>query len=191
MYQVNLIKGWHKVESYKEYKNKLSILFVVGIVVFLAIYIFLLINLYFKQQELTNLKEEGLYQSQLQYPVDKITKAVYGQKKLDQIKEIVLEYPEYYKIHNYLIKKILNQPEIEITDYNIQKGQSVDITLNANSLNHIFSLLNTLQEEQVVKNFVQLNIKGIKLMEADDTNEKTFIVDLNLEFSPSFVNDQT
>jgi len=157
----------------------------------MKIYIFLLINLYFKQQELTNLKEEGLYQSQLQYPVDKITKAVYGQKKLDQIKEIVLEYPEYYKIHNYLIKKILNQPEIEITDYNIQKGQSVDITLNANSLNHIFSLLNTLQEEQVVKNFVQLNIKGIKLMEADDTNEKTFIVDLNLEFSPSFVNDQT
>lgn len=188
MYKINLIKGWKKIKLYKKFRTWVGVGLIVLVSIMVVSYFGLFVYLVILQRELSSLSNNQ-YQSQAinQYSPEVVSKTIYGLQKLDQIRNIDQAYPDYYKIHQFLISKILKQKSFVIEEYSLKKNYFVDMTITTGKLADIFTFLNTLQSDKVIKSFQVLELERIALQNNDEKTGDSFIVELMLQFHPDFV----
>lgn len=136
------------------------------------------------QRKLANISnQQFLSQNTQVYSTETITRTIYSLRKLEQIRKVYLDYPDYYLYHQFLLTKIFKFGSFRLESYALTKGHEVSVSLVSKKLDHIFSLINLLESPQYSKYFSDFEIKSI-----DQTVDKTdnlvyFKIDFLLQFN--------
>lgn len=191
MYKVNLIKGWQKTESYKLYRNRLLFSLAAISVVLIGTYLFLLVRYVLLQRELTALSNNQLLSLQgQQYSVESLTKTLYSLKKIAQIEQIYLDYPDYFRYHKFLLKKILRYKTFSLDRYELNRQHQVKVSLISSSLDDILELINDLESPGVSKYFSSFDIQSVTMSQDKDSGNKVFVLDFSLQFNDLIINEK-
>lgn len=192
MYKVNLIRDGKTARLVKKYRNQ--ILLIMGFVSLglVVVYIALLIHFFVLQKQLTNItNEQFLTINGQSYTAEELTKALYSQKKLEQIKTIYLSYPEYYLYHQFLLDHIFKYKSFTIDDYALDKEHSVKVSLATDNLDDIFSLITTLESKKVAMYFDYFEIQNIELFKNTDNPASLYRIEFELEFNNKLLHEKT
>jgi len=191
MYKVNLIKGWQKTETYKVYRNRLLFaLFSISLILIIS-YVALFLRFILLQKQVATLSNQQFLSSTGQtYTTESLTKTLYSLKKLNEIKNIYLAYPDYYLYHQFLLKQIFKFKTFTIENYSLDKDHLVKVTLKSTVLEDIFTFLTTLEGDNVSRYFESFEIGSIEMSENKDRTERSFLLDFNLKFNNLLLNEK-
>lgn len=191
MYKVNLIRGWQSTIVYRKYRNQLILIMAIITFVFLVVYSLLFIRFLVLQKQLVVLSDKQYVSNTgQQYSTEELTKTLYSLKKLDQIKQVYVSYPEYVLYHRFLLNIILTFNSFTISNYTLNKEHVVNVALKTSNLNHIFDLIILLESPEISKYFSVLEINSVNTAK-DKKEETTFYqLDLVLKFNEELLNEK-
>ncbi|OGK66300.1 hypothetical protein A2313_03680 [Candidatus Roizmanbacteria bacterium RIFOXYB2_FULL_41_10] len=191
MYKINLIRGWKKSEIYRSYRSRWLIIMVSVTVFLLLFYLGLFIRFVLFQKELTTLSnKQYVTETGHEYTTEELTKALYGLKKLDQIKIVYSAYPEYYLYHQFLLNHIYQFDSFIVDNYKLDREHEVEVTLSTSKLDDIYKLINLLESPKVIKYFSLLEIRAINSVIDKKTELVTYKIDFILKFNELLFNEQ-
>ena len=192
MYKINLIRGWKKSEIYRSYRSRWLIIMASVTAFLLLFYLGLFIKFVLLQKELTMLSnKQYVTETGQEYTTEELTKALYGLKKLDQIKIVYSAYPEYYRYHQFLLNHIYQFDSFIVDNYKLDREHEVEVTLSTTKLDDIYKLINLLESPKVIKYFSLLEIRAINSVIDKKTEQVTYKIDFILKFNELLFNEQT
>jgi|GEM_PF-1509559 len=191
MYKVNLIKGWKKTGVYRSYRNWILIA-LSGIAVLLIItYLSLFMRFLYYQKQLTELaNRQFLTANATGFTTNELTKTIYALRKLEQVREIYNQYPEFYLYHNFLLKKILRYPNITIDKYTLNREHSVEVAVQSSKLSTLFELIAVLENPQNSKYFALFEINTLRLSKSKQDTKEGYFMDFRLQFNELLLNEK-
>ena len=192
MHKVNLIKSSKTSQLIKTYRNRILLFLSSAALIFIIAYVVLLIRFIRLQNELTTLSNKQFQTVNGQsYSTEDLAKALYSQKKLEQIKSIYLSYPEYYLYHQFLLSRIFTYNSFTIDSYSLNKQHMVDVSLSTSNLDDIFSLITTLESEEVAIYFDYFEIENIELVKDKNSSDNSYRMSFVLEFNNKLLDEKT
>ena len=192
MYKVNLIRGWKSTETHRQYRNRIILALSIFTGLLLLAYLGLFAYFLVLQKQLSTLaNKQYVSKSGYEYSTEELTKALYGLKKLDEIKNIYLDYPEYALYHRFLLDKVFNYDSFVIENYALSRDHRVDMALTTQKLDDIYSLIALLESPEVSQYFSDLEITSIS--SAKDKNQITtfFKTQVKLKFNNKLLDEKT
>jgi len=191
MYKVNLIRGWQKTTVYKSYRNQI-LLSLGGIaLVMITVYFFLFARFLYLQKQLTEISnQQFLGQNNPGFTTEELTKTIYSLKKLEQIRTIYSQYPEFYLYHNFLLKKILRYSSLTINRYTLNREHAVEVAVETKSLSDLFELINLLESNENAQYFTLFEVNNIGLNKSKADNEDIYKMDFKLQFNEKLLNEK-
>jgi hypothetical protein len=191
MYKVNLIRGWKNAEISRQLRNRIILLMAIIAGILLGIYLILFIRFVSLHKEFTELSNrQYVSKSGHQYSTEELTKALYGLKKLDQIKAIYLDYPEYALYHRFLLDKILQFNSYTIENYTLDRSHEVEVSLLTKELDDVFSLITLLESPKVSKYFTILEIDSISSVKEKKELTNSYKLQFKLQFNKLLLDEK-
>ncbi len=192
MFNVNLIRGWQNTIAYRRFRSQLILVIGVFSGLLLFIYFIFFTRFLLLQRNLNQLSNRQYVSgSGHSYSSQQLTKALYGLKKLDQIKAVFQDYPEYANYHQFILKRILRFDSFTIDNYTLSKDHSVDVTLLSDKLKDILELLALLESTEVSRYFSKLEINSITSIKERNSEVINYKVVLKLQFNSLLLNEET
>lgn len=191
MYKVNLIRGWKSTETHRQYRNRLILVMAIITGILLLAYLGLFAYFLILQQELSTLsKKQYISKLGYQYSTEELTKALYSLKKLDEIKKIYQEYPEYALYHRFLLSKVFAYDSFVIENYTLSRDHLVDMTLTTQELEDIYNLISLLESKEISQYFKSLEITSINAVKDKSQNQPFYKTQLKLKFNEKLLNEK-
>lgn len=192
MYKVNLIRGWKSTETHRQYRNRFVLVMALVTGILLIGYLGMFVYFLFLQKELSTLSsKQYVTKSGYEYSTEELTKALYGLKKLDEIKNIYFDYPEYALYHRFLLEKIFKYESFTIENYALARDHRVDMTLTTSEIDDIYNLIALLESEDVSQYFSDLEISSINTVKEKNQTVSTYKTQLKLKFNEKLLNEKT
>ncbi len=192
MYKINLIRGWKNTEIYRNYRIRWLLVMAIITAFLLLLYLGLFVRFILMQRELSTLSDKQYVTSTgQQYTTEELTKALYGLKKLDQVKAVFLDYPDYYHYHQFLLNHIYEFDSFVIDNYKLDREHRVEVSLSTVKLDDIYQLINLLESPKIIKYFSLLEIDSINSTIDKKTEAITYEIDFTLQFNDTLFNEQT
>ncbi len=192
MFRINLIKHATKVQLYRNTVAKTRLVILILIPLMLVVYGAIFLLLVVSQQRLEQMAKTSISRlsGTLQDP-QTLSKGIYGLKKLNEIRNLYVSAPEYYKQYDFLLDLILERENIVIEGFSLNKENSAELTLFTRDLESIFELIEKLESEQVIHNFSVLNVDAITLQKGKVVEtEDGFRIALKIQFRSTFQNEE-
>lgn len=191
MYKVNLIRGWQNTETYRKYRNTLVLIMAVVTSILLLAYLGLFIHFLYLENQLSELSnKQYVTKAGYQYSTEELTKALYGLKKLDEIKGIYLDYPEYALYHRFILDRILKYDSFIIDNYSMSREHSVEVSLNTAIVDDIYSLIALLESPEVSQYFSNLELGSISQTKDKNSEVFSYKTDLKLKFNNKLLDEK-
>lgn len=192
MYKVNLIRGWHSTQVHRQLRMRFILVMAIITSVLLLGYLALFFRFLFLQQELSSLSnKQYVSKAGYQYSTEELTKALYGLKKLDEIKTIYLDYPEYAMYHHFILDRIFRFDSFTIESYSLSKDHLVDMTLLTPEIEDIYSLISVLESFEVSQYFSALEISSIANVKEKNTEAINYKTQVKLKFNNKLLDEKT
>lgn len=192
MYKVNLIRGWKSTETHRQYRNRFILVMALITGVLLISYLGMFVYFLILQKELSTLSsKQYVTKSGYEYSTEELTKALYGLKKLDEIKRIYLDYPEYALYHRFLLEKIFKYESFIIENYALSRDHRVDMTLSTADLDDIYNLIELLESKDVSQYFSDLEISSVNSIKEKNQTTSTYKTQLKLKFNEKLLDEKT
>jgi hypothetical protein len=191
MYKLNLIRGWQKTGVYKSYRNRILLLLVALAVLLIGAYLFFFVRFVFLQRELTRLSNEQFITTNSDgFSTEELTKTLYSLRKLEQVRAVYSEYPEFYLYHNFLLKKILRNQNLTINNYTLNREHAVDVSVESQKLSELFTLINLLEERETAQYFSLFEVNSIVLSKPKSSAKESYLMDFKLQFNEKLLNEK-
>jgi hypothetical protein len=192
MHKVNLIRGWQNTGIYRSYRHKALLTMVVITSILLVVYLAFFGYFIYLQKQVSQLSQKELVtQSGYKYTTEELAKAIYSLKKLDEIKKIYLDYPEYKMYHQFLLDHILNYSSFTIDNYALDRSHIVKVALSTGNLNDIFSLVEVLESSKVSRYFSALDITSINSTSDDKNESSLYRIEFSLKFNSRLLDEKS
>lgn len=192
MYKVNLIRGWQSAQVLRQLRTRFILLMAIVSSILLLIYLGLFARFLILQQELSQLASRHyVSKAGYQYSTEELTKTLYGLKKLDQIKTIYLDYPEYAMYHRFILDRVFLFDSFTIDNYSLSKDHMVDMTLLTSNIEDIYSLISLLESDEVIKYFSTLEISSITSVKEKNLETMNYKIQVKLKFNDKLLNEKT
>jgi len=191
MYKLNLIRGWQKTTVYKSYRNQILLLLVALAVFLIGAYLFFFVRFIFLQRELTNLSnEQFMTENSEVINTEDLTKTLYSLRKLEQVRAVYSEYPEFYLYHNFLLKKILRNQNLTINNYTLNREHAVDVSVETQKLSELFTLINLLEDRKTAQYFSLFEVNSIVLSKPKSSTKESYLMNFKLQFNEKLLNEK-
>jgi len=191
MYKVNLIRGWQKTGVYKTYRNQILLLIAGISIVLIGVYFFLFVRFLYLQRQLTELSnEQFLGENNPGFTTEELTKTLYGLKKLEQVRTVYSQYPEFYLYHNFLLKKILRYSSLTINKYTLNREHAVEVAVETKKLGDLFELINLLENKENAQYFSLFEVNTIGLSKSKAEDQDSYKMDFKLQFNERLLNEK-
>lgn len=192
MERINLIRGWQSTQVHRQLRMRFILVMAIITSVLLLAYLGLFIRFLLLQQELSTLSSRKyVSKAGYQYSTEELTKALYGLKKLDEIKAIYLEYPEYAMYHRFILDRIFRFDSFTIQNYSLSKDHLVDMTLLTAKIEDIYGLISLLESAQVSQYFSTLEISSIASVKEKNSETTNYKTQLKLKFNNKLLDEKT
>jgi predicted glycosyltransferase involved in capsule biosynthesis len=196
MFKINLIKKGARINRYRETINRIRLLLIILVPIFITLYLVVFISLIIEQRKLNVLTQNSINLLESNSNLDKnvLAEADYGYKKFNKIKEVYALAPEYYSQYEYLLKILLSQEGLSINRFTINSESIVDLTLSVPQFTDTINIIEILKSKQNLDNFKLLQVEGINFSKSsnrEEFSEEEYKVDIKIQFIDSFKNEKT
>lgn len=197
MRKINLIKNNQRFLEYKKLIQStrfflfFTLLFLA--LVMLSVYLYI----YSLQKKVTSLSNS--LPSQVADVVENkdLLKTINSSEKARILKKIFLKSPEYFYEYQYLISLLTKNEKVVIDQLTLDNTNYVKITATCDDFITLTGIIDLIEEQKNIKNFVSVVVDNISLVRRRTLNPETpdqstfaskYLISFSLQFIPGFKN---
>ncbi|MCR4329203.1 MAG: hypothetical protein NUV65_01515 [Candidatus Roizmanbacteria bacterium] len=184
---INLI---HNSERYKKvakytYRTKIISYFVLFVLLIANFALFIGKTSILKKVEELNIQYQTFLTANSKLTTS-TAKVAYSYTKLQKIKEVVANSPQYYQQYEYLLSTVLSDADVQVEDLSFDGKNGSTLRISSISVDEILLVLERIENEVGKKTFSELSLSSFQMIDKKDELPKMYTASFTFHFTNIF-----